>query len=123
MKYVDLDIQPVKSTSCEIEAKLNTIENVVSEMANKIYNLKTKLNNLKSLNKIEPVEDVEVTKAPNDNHKGVLEQRKGIVDESIIKSSEETILEITEDIIKTAKAVFKCEICGNTFKKELQRCL
>ena len=41
------------------------------------------------------------------------------MDESIIKSSEETILEITEAIIKTAKAVSKCEMCGNTFKKEI----
>ena len=73
-------IQPVKSTSCETEAKLHTLEGVVSEMAKKIFNLETELNNLKNLNKIKPVEGVEVTKEPNE----VFEQIKGIVDENTI---------------------------------------
>ena len=49
-------------------------------MAKKIYNLETELNDLKSLNKIKPVEGVEVTKEPNE----VFEQIKGIVDENTI---------------------------------------
>ena len=85
-------------------------------MAKKIYNLKTELNNLKSLNKIKPVEGVDVIKEPKDNQKPVFEQRKQIVDKKTIKSSEETNLEITEDLIKAPKSAFKCEICGNIFK-------
>ena len=81
--------------------------------------LETELNNLKSQNKIKPVKGVEVTKEPRVNQKEVFEQRKGIVDENIMISSEEINLVITEDIIKTPKAVFKCEIYGNTFKKEI----
>ena len=83
-------IQPVKSTSCKIEAKLHSLANVVSEMAKKIYNLETEFNNLKRLNTIKPVECVEVIKEPDDNQKEVFEQRKGIVDENTIKSSEES---------------------------------
>ena len=74
-------IQPVKSTSCKIEAKLHSLANVVSEMAKKICNLETEFNNLKRLNNIKP--------------------------------------DITKDVIETPKAVFKCELCGNTFNKEI----